>query len=75
MEKKKVEYYIEVEREKVVIEEENTAQRKAIIEAESKYDVRLIEYEKAIQLKENEKKMAIIDATMIFEKAKTQIDT
>lgn len=64
-----------MEKEKVVIEEENTAQRKAIIEAESKYDVRLIEYEKAIQLKENEKKMAIIDATMIYEKAKTQIDT
>ena len=42
MEKKKVEYYIEVEKEKVVIEGENTAQRKSIIEAESKYDVRLI---------------------------------
>lgn len=37
--------------------------------------MKLIDYEKAIQLKENEKKMAIIDATMIYEKAKTQIDT
>jgi hypothetical protein len=35
----------------------------------------LIDFEKAIQLKENEKKMAVIEATMIYEKAKTQIDT
>ena len=75
IEKKKVDFYIEVEREKVMVEKEMTQQRKMIIEAESKYDVKLIEFEKKIQLKENEKKMAIIEAQMIEEKFIAQIDT
>lgn len=52
-----------------------TIQRKAIIQAESKYDVKLIEFQKTIELKENEKKMAAIEATMIYEKEKTKVDT
>lgn len=35
-----------------------TVQKKAIIQAESRFDVKQIDFEKAIQLKENEKKMA-----------------
>ena len=39
------------------------------------YDVKLIEFQKKILLKENEKKMAIIEAQMIEDKFKAQIDT
>lgn len=37
-----------------------TNQKKAIIQAESRHDVKLIDFEKSITLKENEKRMAEI---------------
>ncbi len=42
---------------------------------ESNLDVNHIDMEKKIQLKENELKMAQIEAEMIFEKEKTKIET
>ena len=46
IEKKKVDFYIEVEKENVAVEKEMTEQKKKIIESESRYDVKLIEFEK-----------------------------
>lgn len=57
------------------MEEQLTIERQAIIRAESKFDVKTIDLKKAIELKENEKKMAFIEADMVYEKAKTEIET
>ena len=45
-----------------------TQQKREIIKMESNLDVKHIDMEKKIQLKENELKMAEIEAEMIFEK-------
>lgn len=55
------------------MEEELTKQKQQIIKEESNYDVRVIDFSKMIDKKENQKKMAVIEADMIFQKAKTQI--
>jgi hypothetical protein len=54
----KVDYFISVEKEKVRIEEIMTQQKREIIKMESNLDVKHIDMEKKIQLKENELKMA-----------------
>ena len=59
----------------MAVEKVKSEQNKKIIEAESRYEVKLIEFEKKIQLKENEKKMALIQAEMIEERNKAEIDT
>lgn len=75
MEKLKVDFYIAAEKEKVKIEEQMTKQRQQVIKAESNLDVKKIELQKMIQRKENDLKMGMIESEMIFEKAKTQVDT
>jgi hypothetical protein len=75
MEKIKVDFFIAAEKEKVRFEEELTKQRQQVIKAESNLQVKKIELNKMIERKENDFKMAKIEAEMIFEKAKTQIDT
>lgn len=75
MEKIKVDFFIAAEKEKVRFEEQLTKQRQQVIKAESNLEVKKIELNKMIQRKENDFKMAKIQAEMIFEKAKTQIDT
>ncbi len=47
-----------------------TKQKKQIAAAETNLEVKKIELQKIIEKKENEKKMALIEAQMIFEKAK-----
>jgi hypothetical protein len=51
MEKKKVDFYIEIEKSKVITEEQMTIQKKAIIAAESKFEVKLIDLDKMVRLK------------------------
>ena len=46
-----------------------------MIKAESNFEVKKIDLEKMIERKENDLKMARIESDMIYEKAKTQIDT
>ena len=75
MEKLKVDFYIAAEKQKVKLEEETTKQRQQVIKAESNLEVKTIELTKQIQTKENGLKMAKIESEMIYEKAKTQIDT
>ena len=75
MEKLKVDFFIAAEREKVKFEEEFTKQRQQVIKAESNFEVKKIDLEKMIERKENDLKMARIESDMIYEKAKTQIDT
>lgn len=75
MEKLKVDYFIAAEKEKVRVEEELTKQRQQVIKAESNLEVKRIDLKKAIEKKENDLKMAKIEGEMIFEKAKTQIET
>lgn len=75
MEKLKIDYFIAAEKEKVKVEEELTKQRQQVIKAESNFDVKRIDLKKGIEKKENDLKMARIEGEMIFEKAKTQIET
>ena len=75
MEKTKVDFFITSEKEKVKMEEELTKQKQEVIKAQSAHDVKIIELKKKIDKKENEKKMAVIEADMYFEKAKTEIET
>ena len=60
MENIKVEYFVASERQKVTGEKELTEQKKALIQGESKLDVRRIELEKEIKHRENAFKMAKI---------------
>lgn len=71
----KVDFFIAAEKEKVRVEEEHTKQRQQVIKAESNLEVKIIEFKKMIEKKENDLKMAKIEGEMIFEKAKTAIDT
>ena len=73
MQKKKVDFFIAKEKEKVKISEQITKQKQEIIKAETEYEVQLIKFKKEIEKKENEKKMAVIEAETIFEKKKTEI--
>jgi hypothetical protein len=75
MEKLKVDFFIAAEKEKVKLEEELTKQRQQVIKAESNLDVKKIELQKMIERKQNDLKMAKIEGEMIYEKAKTQVDT
>jgi hypothetical protein len=75
MEKLKVDFFIAAEKEKVRVEEEMTKQRQQVIKAESNLEVKRIDLKKMIEKKENDLKMAKIDGEMIFDKAKTQIET
>lgn len=74
MEQVKVEYLISSERQNVIRERELTEQKKAIISADSKLDVRVIELEKEISLKENNFKLAQIEAKIYLERLKAEID-
>lgn len=74
MEQVKVESLISSERQNVIKEREMTEQKKAIISAESKLDVRVIELEKEISLKQNNFKLAHIEALIYLEKLKAEID-
>lgn len=75
MEKIKVDFYIAAERENVKVQEEITKQKQEVIKAQSNLEVKRISLKKMIERKENDLKMAIIEGEMIFEKAKTQIET
>lgn len=75
MEKLKVDFYIAAEREKVKLEEEETVQKQKVIKAESNFDVKHIELQRMIEKKQNELSMGRIEGEMIYEKAKTQIET
>lgn len=75
MEKLKVDFFIAAEKEKVKMEEELTKQRQQVIKAESNLEVKKIDLQKMIEMKENDLKMAKIEGQMIFEKVKTEIDT
>ena len=75
MEKLKVDFYIAAEKEKVSLEEELTAQRQQVIKAESNLEVKKIELHKMIESKRNELLIGKIEGEMIFDKAKTQIES
>lgn len=61
MEKLKVDFFIAAEKEKVKVEEELTKQRQQVIKAESNLEVKKIELQKMIEMKENDLKMAKIE--------------
>ena len=48
-----MDYYIATEKEKVKIEEETTKQKQQVIKEESNYDVKIIDFQKMIEKKEN----------------------
>jgi len=73
MEKIKIDFFIAAEKEKVRLEEELTKQKQQVIKAESNLEVKKIELKKAIEKKENDLKIGIIEGEMMYEKAKTQI--
>ena len=75
MERLKIDYFIAAEKEKVSVEEELTKQRQKVIKAESNFEVKRIDLKKTIEKKENDLRMARIEGQMIFEKARTQIET
>lgn len=56
------------------MEEQITNQKQGVIKANSEYEVKKIELEKMIKNKENQKKMSVIEAQIIYEKAKAEID-
>lgn len=60
MERLKVDYFIASEKEKVLIEEEMTKQKKQVIKMESNLDVKRIDLKKKIDKKKNSLKMAKI---------------
>jgi hypothetical protein len=62
IEKLKVDYYITAEKEKVRLEEELTKQRQLVIKADSDLEVKRIDLKKMIEKKENDFKMAKIEA-------------
>jgi len=70
-----VDFYIAAEKEKVSLEEELTAQRQQVIKAESNLEVKKIELHKMIESKRNELLIGKIEGEMIFDKAKTQIES
>ena len=75
IEKLKVDFFITSEKEKVRVEEELTKQRQQVIKSDSNLEVKRIDLKKMIEKKQNDLKMAAIEGEMIFEKAKTQIET
>ena len=75
MERLKIDYFIAAEKEKVSVEEELTKQRQKVIKAESNFEVKRIDLKKTIEKKANDLRMARIEGEMIFEKARTQIET
>ena len=75
MERLKIDYFIAAEKEKVSVEEELTKQRQKVIKAESNFEVKRIDLKKMIEKKANDLRMARIEGEMIFEKARTQIET
>jgi type VI protein secretion system component Hcp len=75
MEKIKIDYFIAAEKENVRIEEERTKQKQQRIKAESNLEVKKIELTKMIDRKTNDLAMAVIEGEMIYDKAKTQIET
>lgn len=70
-----MDFYIAAEKEKVSLEEELTAQRQQVIKAESNLEVKKIELHKMIESKRNELLIGKIEGEMIFDKAKTQIES
>lgn len=52
-----------------------TKQRQQVIKADSNLQVKKIDLQKMIEKKENDLKMAKIEGEMIYDKAKTQIET
>lgn len=70
-----MDFFITSEKEKVRVEEELTKQRQQVIKSDSNLEVKRIDLKKMIEKKQNDLKMAAIEGEMIFEKAKTQIET
>lgn len=75
MEKLKIDFFIAAEKEKVKLEEELTKQKQQVIKAESNLEVKRIDLRKMIEKKENDLRMGVIEGEMIFDRAKTQIET
>ena len=74
MEQTKVQYMISSERQKVTQEQELTKQKQAMIQTLSKLDVKVIELDKEIKLRENDLKLAVIEAEIYYERAKAETD-
>jgi regulator of protease activity HflC (stomatin/prohibitin superfamily) len=75
MEKLKIDFFIAAEKEKVRLEEELTKQKQQVIKAESNLEVKKIDLRKMIDKKQNDLRMGLIEGEMIFDRAKTHIET
>jgi regulator of protease activity HflC (stomatin/prohibitin superfamily) len=75
MEKLKIDFFIAAEKEKVRLEEELTKQKQQVIKAESNLEVKKIDLRKMIDKKQNDLRMGVIEGEMIFDRAKTHIET
>jgi len=58
----------------VTQEQELTKQKQAMIQTLSKLDVKVIELDKEIKLRENDLKLAVIEAEIYYERAKAETD-